>query len=192
MRLTGTLRAWHADRGFGFISPTHGGAEIFAHVTAFPRDGSTPTVGEKLSYELGRGDNGKPRAINIHRQALGDPGTYPSRARPPPRKHHRLFLPPVLGLAIAIAVGGYGYSRYARQVAPFPAPLLHAPTQTTTATPAREDAAGYSCDGRTYCSQRTSCAEAKFFLRNCPGTKMDGDNDGVPCEQQWCASPFAR
>lgn len=44
----------------------------------------------------------------------------------------------------------------------------------------------YRCDGRTYCSQMTSCNEAKFFLRNCPGTKMDGDNDGVPCERQWC------
>ncbi|VEE14526.1 excalibur calcium-binding domain-containing protein [Ectopseudomonas mendocina] len=44
----------------------------------------------------------------------------------------------------------------------------------------------YRCDGRTHCSQMTSCAEATFFLRNCPGTRMDGDNDGVPCEGQWC------
>ena len=44
----------------------------------------------------------------------------------------------------------------------------------------------FRCDGRTHCSQMTSCEEATFFLRNCPGTKMDGNNDGVPCEQQWC------
>jgi|APIni6443716594_1056825.scaffolds.fasta_scaffold108900_2 micrococcal nuclease len=44
----------------------------------------------------------------------------------------------------------------------------------------------YRCDGRTYCSQMTSCQEATFFLKNCPGTKMDGNNDGVPCEKQWC------
>lgn len=44
----------------------------------------------------------------------------------------------------------------------------------------------YSCDGRTHCSQMTSCEEATYFLQNCPGTKMDGNNDGVPCEQQWC------
>jgi hypothetical protein len=30
--------------------------------------------------------------------------------------------------------------------------------------------------------------EATFFLRNCPGTKMDGNRDGIPCEQQWCTS----
>lgn len=44
----------------------------------------------------------------------------------------------------------------------------------------------FKCDGRTYCSQMTSCQEATFFINNCPGTKMDGDNDGVPCEKQWC------
>ena len=46
--------------------------------------------------------------------------------------------------------------------------------------------ATFQCDGRVHCSQMTSCAEAKYFLKNCPGTKMDGDHDGVPCEQQLC------
>ncbi|HET9699794.1 MAG TPA: excalibur calcium-binding domain-containing protein [Burkholderiales bacterium] len=32
----------------------------------------------------------------------------------------------------------------------------------------------------------TSCAEATYFLMHCPGVKMDGNNDGVPCERQWC------
>lgn len=40
----------------------------------------------------------------------------------------------------------------------------------------------YRCDGRQYCSQMTSRAEAEFFTRNCPNTKMDGDHDGIPCE----------
>ena len=44
----------------------------------------------------------------------------------------------------------------------------------------------FRCDGRTYCSQMTSCAEATYFLRNCPNTKMDGNHDGIPCERQWC------
>lgn len=44
----------------------------------------------------------------------------------------------------------------------------------------------FICDGRTHCSQMTSCAEAKYFLANCPNVKMDGDHDGVPCETQWC------
>lgn len=57
------------------------------------------------------------------------------------------------------------------------------PIQTATEI---QPSAKYNCDGRIHCSQMTSCEEAKFFLDNCPGTKMDGDNDGIPCEQQWC------
>lgn len=44
----------------------------------------------------------------------------------------------------------------------------------------------FHCDGRQHCSQMSSCAEATYFIQHCPNTKMDGNNDGVPCEQQWC------
>lgn len=44
----------------------------------------------------------------------------------------------------------------------------------------------FVCDGRQHCSQMTSCEEATFFNNNCPSAKMDGNNDGVACEQQWC------
>ena len=40
----------------------------------------------------------------------------------------------------------------------------------------------FRCDGRLHCSQMSSRAEAEFFTRNCPNTKMDGDRDGIPCE----------
>jgi hypothetical protein len=42
------------------------------------------------------------------------------------------------------------------------------------------------CDGRTRCPQMRSCAEATYFIQHCPNTQMDGDHDGVPCEEQWC------
>ncbi|MFT4255597.1 MAG: excalibur calcium-binding domain-containing protein [Pseudoxanthomonas sp.] len=44
----------------------------------------------------------------------------------------------------------------------------------------------FKCDGRTHCSQMRSCAEATYFIKHCPNTKMDGNGDGVPCERQWC------
>jgi hypothetical protein len=50
----------------------------------------------------------------------------------------------------------------------------------------QKKATQFQCDGRVYCSQMNSCSEAMFFLQNCPGTKMDGNDDGVPCEKQWC------
>lgn len=70
-----------------------------------------------------------------------------------------------------------------------PADLGPAPTSELTTTPVlstQSVASRFSCDGRTHCSQMTSCAEATYFTNHCPNTKMDGNHDGVPCEQQWC------
>ena len=66
--------------------------------------------------------------------------------------------------------------------APTPAPTSQAPAPV----PLLADAGASRCDGRTYCSQMRSCEEATYFLQHCPGVKMDGDHDGVPCERQWC------
>ncbi len=42
--------------------------------------------------------------------------------------------------------------------------------------------AKFTCDGRAHCSQMNSRTEAVFFINHCPNTKMDGDRDGIPCE----------
>lgn len=67
-------------------------------------------------------------------------------------------------------------------------PVVAAPLPASNTLPKVDTPAviSFSCDGRIHCSQMTSCEEATFFSRNCPGTKMDGDYDGVPCEQQFC------
>lgn len=47
-----------------------------------------------------------------------------------------------------------------------------------------------SCDGRMRCSQMNSCAEAKYFLANCPAAaaEMDSNLNGIPCDTQWCTA----
>ena len=54
-----------------------------------------------------------------------------------------------------------------------------------TSSSVAQVSAQFKCDGRQHCSQMGSYEEAVFFLRNCPSTKMDGDNDGIPCEDQF-------
>lgn len=81
-----------------------------------------------------------------------------------------------------------------RKREPRPAPAAVPPRPTPDARDIDEDApaerrrssSAFRCDGRTHCSKMTSCAEARFFLANCPNVAMDGDGDGVPCETQWC------
>jgi Excalibur calcium-binding domain len=65
------------------------------------------------------------------------------------------------------------------------------PSESSAPAPLLKEQA-YKCDGRTHCSQMRSCSEAKYFLANCPGVKMDGNRDGTPCEQQWCTHPGAK
>jgi len=91
-------------------------------------------------------------------------------------------------LAIA-AWQGYGHyqSRRAAKAVPEAVADVSQPMAAPAAQqPKAEPTSQFRCDGRTYCSQMTSCAEATFFLKNCPGVKMDGNNDGIPCEKQWC------
>jgi hypothetical protein len=52
--------------------------------------------------------------------------------------------------------------------------------------PGSEDTSEFECEGKRYCSEMTSCEEARFYLKNCPDVEIDGDGDGIPCESQWC------
>ena len=95
----------------------------------------------------------------------------------------------IIFLLIVAGLGWYGYSKYQARSHMQPIASEAPAAQSSTDAPSRElnsNTTAFNCDGRTYCSQMTSCAEATFFLKNCPGTKMDGNNDGIPCEKQWC------
>jgi hypothetical protein len=97
----------------------------------------------------------------------------------------RFMIVVVLALAAWQGYGEYK-SRRAETAEPQGIADIAHPKVAPTAQRDVEPTNQFRCDGRTYCSQMTSCAEATFFLKNCPGVKMDGDNDGIPCEQQWC------
>lgn len=189
MRLTGTLKSWNDDRGFGFIAPRHGGADLFVHISALPRDGTRPTVGEVVTYELGRGRDGKPQAVKVMRRAVGAPPDAPRRSHPP-RSARQSFGVPVIALAVVVALAGWGWRHHESRARGVHGLSEMEPSAGATTT-APSSSERFQCDGRTHCSQMTSCAEAKFFLKNCPGVEMDGNHDGEPCEQQWCTSPFA-
>ena len=63
---TGTLKWFNAQKGYGFIEPEGGGKDVFVHISAVERAGIGNLVeGQKLSFELERGQQGKTSAVNL-------------------------------------------------------------------------------------------------------------------------------
>lgn len=63
---TGTVKWFNPTKGFGFIEPSDGSSDAFVHISAVERAGlSTLREGQKVSYELQRGQNGKSSAENL-------------------------------------------------------------------------------------------------------------------------------
>jgi CspA family cold shock protein len=62
----GTVKFFNTQRGFGFIRPTDGSKDVFVHISAVERAGM-PSLeeGQKLSYELERGRDGRVSAVNL-------------------------------------------------------------------------------------------------------------------------------
>ena len=64
--LNGTVKFYNSTKGFGFISPDDGGKDAFVHVSALERAGISGLAdGQKVSYDLERGRDGRESAINV-------------------------------------------------------------------------------------------------------------------------------
>jgi len=51
--ITGTVKFFNSDKGFGFIEPEDGSKDAFVHISAVERAGlGTLSEGQKVSYEL--------------------------------------------------------------------------------------------------------------------------------------------
>ena len=62
----GTIKHWNADRGYGFITPERGGADLFVHISELAGSGINLVIGQRVNFEekVGRRD-GKPCAGNV-------------------------------------------------------------------------------------------------------------------------------
>lgn len=61
----GTVKWFNAQKGFGFIQPDNGGADVFVHISAVERAGlRTLQEGQKVSYEITT-EKGRDSATNL-------------------------------------------------------------------------------------------------------------------------------
>lgn len=160
MEYKGQLVRWNDDRGFGFIKVLAGGDDVFIHITALKGMPRRPVVGDIIYFQEEQGKDGKIRAKSARIEGLGKT----------PQKNDNWYTYVYISVfvfvfLVIILVAILSYYKF------------------SSPTVEKEDFTGYKCEGKEYCSQM-SCEEAQFYLENCPNVKIDGDDDGIPCERQ--------
>ena len=64
--ITGTVKFFNTDTGYGFIAPEGGGGDAFVHISAVERAGMTTLdKDQRISYELETDRRGKTSAVNL-------------------------------------------------------------------------------------------------------------------------------
>jgi cold shock CspA family protein len=183
MRRQGKIVEWNDARGFGFVL-WHGGDErAFAHISAFADRGVRPAVGDVVTYEVTADPRNRLRASDIrYAGAAAVARQSPhrtTRQRPTPGMMEQV-LGAIVFIAIIAGFVWYQGDQRDQRLADAAAVQRHHATGSTALD------GTFSCTGKQYCSQMSSCDEARFYIAHCPDTKMDGNGDGEPCEEQWC------
>jgi cold shock protein len=66
---TGTVKWFNSQKGFGFIQPEDGSADVFVHISALQRAGlSNLAEGQRISFDIERGQKGKFSAVNLRQE----------------------------------------------------------------------------------------------------------------------------
>jgi len=172
MRLKGKVKIWNDEKGYGFVEQNGGRERAFLHVSAFSTRGRRPGEGDLVTYEI-EGSSKGPRAVNVARV---EDHTVSSK------RSSVSFAGLLIGFVLVCAVAYILSIRVTHPNSTIQASVYKAVIDRS----ALNAHTRFTCEGKTRCNQMTSCAEAFFYQERCGASQMDGDHDGIPCEQQWC------
>lgn len=67
MSMTGTVKFFNNDKGFGFITPEEGGKDVFVHISAVQASGMTTLMeNQRVTFDTEEDRRGKgPKAVNL-------------------------------------------------------------------------------------------------------------------------------
>ena len=177
MKRQGKIVEWNDARGFGFVVQNGGDERTFAHISDFDNRRVRPAIGQVITYTLVQ-ERGRPKATAI-RHAGAVAASLQRHGNP---RNHRRSGSPWLGAALLIALvaGAYWYHSQDRERR-IGNERAHMAAAAGEKSPQVQR---FQCTGKKHCSQMNSCAEARFYIQECPDTRMDGDGDGQPCEDR--------
>jgi cold shock CspA family protein len=178
----GVLTKWNDDRGFGFIK--HNEAEmVFIHISAVKMMPRRPREGDFLFYDLIIDSSGKKKAACVTIEGLQKNTISMPRVSKKNKYSKSNYSYATLIIILAALFFyfknyyfGFGESGYS----------IITYSENIQGTALKVVESRFTCKGKTYCSEMTSCEEAEFYLKNCPNQNTDGNGDGEPCESQWC------
>ncbi len=179
-RLKGKLLRWDDEKGFGFIVPENNKPQVFIHISAIKNSARRPVVGDSILFRLAVDGNGKTKAVDANIVGVSEIRRKSSNSGKSGilgllRKIMSLFVISVIAVVIFKKLSNESSLVTNSELA-----TQQDTSENSFYQPTEQP--NFQCDGRTHCSQMTSREEAEFFNNNCPNTKMDGDHDGDPCE----------
>jgi len=175
MKQKGRLVRWNEDRGFGFIKSSNIKGDVFIHISELKKMSRRPKIDDIIYFDHIADDKGKKKAINAKIEGVSEITYRPGKRKESSKSS---FASSAISFLVLLGLAFVVYATY-----PYWAQMF---VNSLPVGLVDEDFTGYSCEGKQYCSEMTSCKEARFYLKNCPNVKIDGDNDGIPCESQWC------
>ena len=142
-------------------------------MSAFCKKGGRPILVSLVSFEMRRDEKGRLQAAAAE---LGGIKSFRQNSA-------GAFSSVIFGLALLLMLAYVGYVSL-----PSPNSTISASAyKIVSARDALESQSEFQCKPeKNSCSKMASCADALFYQEQCKVPGMDGDRDGIPCEQQLC------
>ena len=177
----GKLISWDDSKGFGFIKSESLDRDTFIHISSLKSMSRKPKIGDFIYFDVEKQANGKNSATNCRIE--GVKALHKVDENDDHEDKYSLIRN-LLSIAIVIVIAAFGYQKLSSKFEGYNSSPINSPSSSIQPKDIKQTlpAHNFSCDGRQHCSQMKSRAEAEYFIRHCPNTKMDGDRDGIPCE----------
>jgi cold shock CspA family protein len=196
----GRLKSWDVKKGRGLIQQTKAGPDIPLSSSGFRKTPELLQDGDIIFFQIEVDDQARPRAVQAYKAGQSF-APAPLVNRP---KLSSLLFQQLLSAIVCLSILGWLSYQLWYLLGPAAEPViseLSAPEilleQTRLSDEAvwpqlqkpQQQGTEWQCEGKIRCTEMRSCEEAMFYLNNCPDVTIDGDGDGIPCEQQWCTKP---